>query len=172
VRAACVAALTELADSPAPAPLLDALSDAHPVVVLQGIFALSYFPDRSAIEPLCRFVESDVPVLYRESAMSHLGQLGNPRAIPALLKALHHPSHELEQTYSTAAIALGRLGALAVDALIEALRSPDARVRFAAVCGLQVAMDRRAIPHLRESATDPDQRTRDRAATVLTFLER
>jgi len=104
--------------------------------------------------------------------MSHLGQFGDQRAIPALLKALHHPNHELEQTYGTAGIALGRLGAPAVDALIEALRSPDARVRFAAVCGLHVAMDRRAIPHLRESMKDPDQRTRERAAIAVTFLER
>jgi cell wall assembly regulator SMI1 len=70
VRSVCVQALTELAgDGKAPTPLIDALSDAVPGVVLSGIFALEYFPDSRALEPLCRFVQSRRNVLFSENAI-------------------------------------------------------------------------------------------------------
>jgi HEAT repeat protein len=75
VRSACVAALTELAeDGTAPTPLFDALSDSDAGVILAGIFALQYFPDPRAVEPLCKFIESGANLLFNESAMSQLGQ--------------------------------------------------------------------------------------------------
>ena len=168
VRAACIAALTEVADDPGddgrgPAPLLDALSDPDPSVVLQGIFALHYFPDRRAIAPLCKFVNTTDNHLYRESAISHLGIFGDPAAIPALLKVLHDPANQMDQNYASAGIALGQLGGPAVEHLIRALDSPDWRVRHAAVCGLDVSRDARAQKHLERMRNDPDARVSQRA---------
>ena len=102
--------LTELAEAGnAPTPLLDALSDADPGVVLSGIFALTYFPDDRALEPLCRFVESHRNVLFSENAMSQLGEMGNPKAVPTLAGVLLDTNNEFDQSFATAAIALRAL---------------------------------------------------------------
>ncbi|CAN5588514.1 hypothetical protein BH10PLA1_BH10PLA1_12680 [soil metagenome] len=59
VRSLCVAALTEMAEADQPPPaLFQSLSDGDPSVVLQGTWALHYFPNSLAVEPLCRFIES------------------------------------------------------------------------------------------------------------------
>ncbi len=166
-RSACVAALTEVADdAPAPAPFLDALSDPDPGVVLQGIFALDYFPDRNAVGPLCRFVDSGVNPLFSESAMSHLGQFGDPRAIPTLERVLHNLSNPMGQSFGTAGLALGRCGPKGVDVLVAALDSPDPRVRFAAIVGLDVSHDPRAKTNLERMKQDPDPNVRARAGMV------
>jgi HEAT repeat protein len=95
VRAVCVAALTEFAeDLLTPQPLVDALSDPDPTVAMQGIFALAYFPVAQTVESLCRFIESKVDISFKESAMGQLGKLGDPRAIPTLVKVLLHTDNE------------------------------------------------------------------------------
>lgn len=167
VRRACVAALTELADDTAegeaPKPLLDALSDADPAVVLQGIFALHYFPDGRALEPLCRFIESRANVLYNENAMSTLRKLGDERAVPALAGVLFDTANTFDQSFGTAATALGQCGTRGFDMLVKAVDHPDARVRLAAVVGLDTSGDARAGAYLDRLQSDSDERVRNRA---------
>ena len=164
VRAACVSGLTELAkDGAAPAPLLAALSDSHPGVVLSGIFALTYFPDKRAIEPLCRFIESRENVLFNENAMSQLGEMGDARAVPTLLSVLLDTANPHDQSFGTAALALARCGPSGFEALKTAHGHDDPRVRFAAVVGLDISGDPRAEPLLEESKTDMDPHVRNRA---------
>lgn len=166
VRAACIAGLTELAeDSPPAKPLLDALSDANPGVVLQGIFALSYFPDERAVEALCRFIESEVNSLFNESAMNQLGAIGDPKAVPTLAKVLFNTGNKLAQTFSTAGYNIGRCGREGVDVLIGALEHADPRIRHAAVVGIAISNDPRADACLKRMKNDPDQTVRQRAAT-------
>jgi hypothetical protein len=164
VRSACVSALTEFAeDGQPPSVLLDALSDSNPGVVLTGIFALTYFPDRRAVEPLCRFIESRVNALFNESAMSQLGQLGDERAVPTLLNVLLDTDNEFEQSFGSAAMALAGCGAAGFDALVTAHRHSDPRIRHAAVVGLDVSRDARATALLDQCESDPDPRVRKRA---------
>lgn len=164
VRATCVQGITELAeDGTPPGPLFDALSDRDAGVVLSGIFALSYFPDPRACEPLCRFVDSGVDVLFSESAMSALGQLRDERAVPTLEKVLLDTSTTFDQRFGTAAIALAQCGSKGMDALLSASRHGDARVRRAAAVGLDVSGDPRGTVRLDEMESDPDDGVRARA---------
>lgn len=164
VRSVCVQALTELTeDGRAPAPLLDALSDAYPGVVLSGIFALTYFPDDRALGPLCRFIESRCNVLFNENAISQLGEMGNPEAVPTLTSVLLDTNNELDQSFATAAIALARCGQAGFDALVSALKHDDPRIRRAAVVGLDVSGNAEAGVYLDRALTDPDADVRQRA---------
>lgn len=166
VRAACISGITEYAeDGHAPAPLFDALSDPDPSVFLQGVFALNYFSNPRAVEPLCRFVESRANILYNENAMSHLGQMGGDRAVPTLVGVLLDTTNTFEQSFGSAGLALGRCGTRGVDALIAALSHPDPRVRRAAVVGLDTSGDPRADTHLDRMESDPDPSVRERAKT-------
>ncbi len=164
VRAACISALTELAeDDQPPAAFLEALSDADPGVVLTGISALTYFPDSRAVEPLCRFIDSRVNALFNESAMSQLGEMGNERAVPTLLNVLLDVDNEFDQSFGTAAIALAQCGSAGFDALVKAHAHEDPRIRLAAVVGLDVSGNPKAKSLLEQSANDSDSRVRDRA---------
>ncbi|MCY2952989.1 MAG: HEAT repeat domain-containing protein [Planctomycetota bacterium] len=164
VRCACVAALTELAENgPAPGPLYDALSDPDPEVVLQGIFAITYFPDPRVLEPLCRFIESRANVLFNESAMQALREMGDERAVPTLVNVLLDTRNSFDQSFCTAAIALAQCGSRGFDALVVALGHEDARVRLAAVVGLDTSGDPRAAAYLDRMEGDPDPSVRDRA---------
>jgi hypothetical protein len=164
VRCACVSGLTEYAeDGDAPAPLFDALSDPNPSVFLQGVFALHYFPDPRALEPLCRFIESRANVLYNENAISYLGRMGDDRAVPTLVGVLLDTDNKFDQSFGSAGGALGRCGPRGVDALINALDHADPRVRHAAVVGLDTSGDPRSPAHLDRMESDPDSRVRERA---------
>ena len=165
VRCACIAALTELAeDGAAPPPLYAALCDSDPAVVLQGIFALDYFPESRALEPLCRFVESRANLLFNESAMSQLGQLGDERAVPTLEGVLYDTHTTFDQNILSAGIALAQCGLRGFDTLVPALGHTDARVRLAAVVGLDSSGDPRAGQYLDRMESDLDARVRERAS--------
>jgi len=165
VRCACIAALTEFApdDAEAPAPLFDALSDSKPEVVLQGIFALHYFPTPRALEPLCRFVESRANVLFNENAMSQLGEMRNPAAVPTLVGVLLDTSNKFDQSFGTAAMALARCGPAGFDALKSALDHEDWRVRHAAVIGIDVSGNPESKSLLDRMQKDRDARVSSRA---------
>ena len=165
VRAVCVAALTEVApNGVGPPPLLAALSDPDPGVVLSGIFALTYFPDPRAVGPLCRFIESGVNPLISESAMHSLVALGDPAAVSALAGVMTNVANEFDQSFGTAGYCLGQLGgSAAMAALIAALEHVDPRVRFAAVVGLCVTDDPRSTALLQRMVDDPDEKVSRRA---------
>jgi hypothetical protein len=164
VRSTCVMTITELAeDGTAPAPLFDALSDPDPGVVLAGMFALKYFPDSRALEPLCRFIESGANVLFNETAMSQLGQMGDDRAVPTLVRVLLDTQNSFDQSFGSAGMALGRCGPRGFDALAAALGHDDARVRLGAVVGLDVSGEPRSTALLDRMEGDPDPRVCQRA---------
>lgn len=164
VRAMCVSFLTELApDGEPPKPLLDALSDPEPGVVLAGIFALTYFPNPHALEPLCIFIDSSINVLFAESAMSQLGQIGDERAVPTLARVLLDIDNKFDQSFGTAAIALAGCGNKGFEVLEKAVTHNDARIRFAAVVGLDVSGDPRAFATLDKMKNDPDPKVKQRA---------
>ena len=144
--------------------MLASLSDPDPGVVLSAIFALTYLPDPRAVGPLCRFIESGVNELFNENAMSALGELGDPAAVPTLVGVMTDAANPFDQSFASAGIALGRIASpCAVDALVAGLAQADPRVRFAAVVGLDTSGDPRAAELLDRLADDPDERVRRRA---------
>lgn len=164
VRGLCVQALTEFAEGNAPpAPLLDALSDSDPGVVLAGIWALHYFPNSNALEPLCRFIESRQYALINESAMGALREFADPRAVPALAGVLLDANCKLEQSFSTAAMALAACGKEGFEVLASAMKHADPRIRRAAVVGLDIGGRSEALPLLDQARSDPDPNVRQRA---------
>ncbi len=128
------------------------------------MFALYYFPDSRSVEPLCRFFESGVNILINETAMSHLGCMGDAKAIPTLAKVLLDTDNKFDQSIRSAGQALGKCGPKGVDVLIAALDHADHRVRGAAVVGIDISQDPRADALLDRITVDPNPSVRERAA--------
>jgi hypothetical protein len=164
VRSVCVQAVTELApDGPTPAAILEAFDDADPWVVLSAIHARHYFPITAAFDRLCRFVDEVPDAMLKDSAVSALADLADPRAIPVLLRVLHDRGQTFDQLFGTAGLALAACGPAAVPHLVSALKDDDPRVRRAAVCGLDQVDDPAVAALLRAMCRDPDKAVRDRA---------
>ena len=98
---------------------------------LQGMFALHYFPNAKALEPLCRFIDSDAPVIDKETAMMQLRELHDERAVPTLTRVLFDTSTTFDQRFGTAAIALSACGKKGFITLVKALTHSDPRIRLA-----------------------------------------
>ncbi len=146
-----------------PPPLFAALSDPDPEVVIQGIFALDYFRDKRAVEPLCRFVESRAR--FWPQALDFLGECGDPRAIPSLAKIFAEPEGICDQDLGTTALTLGRIRPDGFAVLAAHVNHPDRRVRFAIACGLDVSRHPEAKALLDKLESDPDEMVRKRAKT-------
>jgi HEAT repeat protein len=98
-------------------------------------------------------------------AIKILGQLGDARALDALVGAMKDSSDENVQYW--AALALGALGEPAVEPLIACTKDPDKYVRTSAVVGLNATdspMAREAISAL---ASDPESEVRSWVDAVL-----
>jgi HEAT repeat protein len=102
----------------------------------------------------------------RTWAASYLGKLGDPAAIPALMRLLGARDF---QARAAAAIALGKLGATeAVPALLESLeRGPEDVMRAWAIDALGKIRSREAVPALIDVLGSSDERLRWTAAVAL-----
>ncbi len=104
----------------------------------------------------------------RHTAVWALGNLGDKRAVPCLIKVLAHDKNE--NIRSVAAEALGKLeDKQAVKPLIKALKDPDWGVRVDAVYAFRRLKDfsSEAIPYIIERLKDEDETVRMTAARVL-----
>jgi HEAT repeat protein len=152
-----VQGLSEFADDDnPPQPLLDALFDPDPGIVLSGAHALADFPNPEAWKPLCDFIDSGKVPVFSTSAILALGEMGDERAVPTLTRVLVDADPPVEQNLAFAAQALARCGADGIKTLLEASYHTDARIRFAAVVGLDVSGEAAATPRLDELQNDPD----------------
>ena len=88
--------------------------------------------------------------------MTQLGEMGDDRAVPTLVKVLLNTNNSCDHHFITAGVALGQCGPRGLDALAAA-------VRLAAVVGLGGSTDRRAQALLDQTESDPDPRVRERA---------
>lgn len=139
-----------------------ALADDDAVVRGQVVVALQHEPPQGVLD-VVRGCLADPSGSVRAVAASVLGKLGDPRAIPALIEALHDPAAARE-----AASALGELGARqALDALFNAMTSEDVQVRFAAVEAVGKLGEARAVEALVYALRDPDDAVRMKAAEAL-----
>lgn len=100
----------------------------------------------------------------RRQAANALGEIGDPVAVPALIASLND---QTEYVRRKAAISLKRIGAPAVPALAQGLKSGEELVRNAAFDLLMEFGDASAIPALIEALKSDNLSVRKRAVQML-----
>jgi len=120
----------------------------------------------AAVEPLIEAL-GDKEWTVRKFAATVLGNLGDPRAMEELGMALYDLYHEVGET---AAEALAKFGAKAVELLIESLNHPEAAIREHAILALAKIRDARVAPVLIEMLHDSERMNRKQAMLALGAL--
>ncbi|MGD9124646.1 MAG: HEAT repeat domain-containing protein [Desulfarculaceae bacterium] len=111
-------------------PLIKALADSHPQVVLAAIGALSRLGGEDIVGSLIPTLGHQAPAVRRLTALS-LGQMSDPRAVPALINALEDEDPEVRGQVIKA---LGRLGdGRAVPSLAKLLSQQHPQVSHLAL---------------------------------------
>jgi len=149
--------LEEIGDASA-LPAIEKLIE-HPYPRVSG-FALCAFcklaPHEQAVPYLLRGLQSELTGLQDRCA-EIITPLHIEEAVPHLLKiVLSSGSHVMSDAGSSAAIALGRLGNAGLEALLEASRHIDDKVRRNAARGLGESNDPGALERLAELLHDED----------------
>ncbi|MBK6794538.1 MAG: HEAT repeat domain-containing protein [Anaerolineales bacterium] len=171
VRQAAVRALGD-SHSPAAIPfLMEALRDSfwwfEREQAVRILLAAIENMGEPVVEPLIEAL-GDREGTVRKFAAKLLGRLGNPSAIEELGMAVYDLHHEVSQT---AAEALAKFGAPAIDVLAEALIHPEASVRKHAVIGLGSIKDERVVPYLIEMLQDSDREVKTQAIQALADMK-
>ncbi len=115
------------------------------------------------VEPLIEAL-GDKEGTVRKFAATILGNLGDTRAMEELGMALYDLHHEVGET---AAEALVKFGAKAVELLIESLSHPEAGIREHAIIALGKIQDARVVPVLIEMLHDPERENQRQAMLAL-----
>lgn len=106
-------------------------------------------------------------LLYRRKAADYLGEIGDDRAVPALIEALKDES----DVSWLAARSLGMIGdRRAIDPLIESLGSPEKWLRQGAAWALGKIGDEKAIEPLIPILQDQKKDVRKNAAWALGII--
>lgn len=189
VRTAAAETVGHLKEPSSKEILLQATKDPDPNVRLAARGALLELGgagiDRGALL-IATLQETAHPGVARASASRQLGEMKDPRALPALREALQEKGPEIPEPKNpgelfaawaavkghvpaAAARALGKVGdPVAVPALLAAAGRPDAELRAAVFEALAALNDRRAIPAAREAlAKATEFRVRRWAAVLL-----
>lgn len=122
--------------------------------------------DRGAVPALIELLETG-SLQVREAAAHALGRIADPVAVEPLLRSLH-VQHDVLSRY--VAEALAQIGEPAVPALIDALASSDANVRWHAATALAAIADPHAAAALVNALYDNLLNVRWKAAEALAAL--
>jgi twitching motility protein PilT len=127
-----------------------------------ALVLVQYFEDPRVVEPVCKLL-TDPDWWLRITACDALGELGDERAVPPLIKALQD-----EEARWAAIDALARIGSTkALKPLSSLLRDKRPEVRLEVVQALSRFDDERILPMLAHLETkDPSTEVRTRAAEV------
>lgn len=150
VRARAALALGEIGDSQAIRPLLQALNDEEAEVRMAACLGLGSFKDPTTFDDITNLLLDDPKIEVRQAAAQGLGNTGHPAALPFLMEALHDSYWWYEREYAASDLlaAIEKMGARAVEPLIEALRDKEGTVRKFAAILLGRSGDPRAIEPL------------------------
>ncbi len=156
VRARAAKALGAIGDKQTLQPLLEVLSDNEPEVRIGALIGLGRFKDPGTFDRMADPLLDDPQIEVRQAAAQALGETKYPQAIPYLMVALHDPFwwYEREQAADVLLKAIEGMGALVVDALLEALHDSEMTVRRYAARLLGRIKDQRAIEPLGMSLYD------------------
>lgn len=131
MRAAALFGLSRINNKAAQDGVRAALNDKSVLVRTAAARALGLSQDQKSVEKLMQMVQTDSAAVRRQAATA-LGQIGQERAVPALLKASGNTSDRfVTHAIIYALITLGK-----AEPLIEALNDKNWQVRNAAVIAL------------------------------------
>jgi HEAT repeat protein len=147
VRSRAARALGAIGDQQAVESLLEALKDPELEVRIEAVKALGKFKHPDTFEAMADMLLEDPQIEARQAAATAFGETGHPRAVPYLLLALRDPFwwYEREQAANALLKAIQEMGAIAVEALLEALTDKEGTVRRYAARLLGQVRDPRAI---------------------------
>jgi HEAT repeat protein len=150
VRARAALALGKIGDKKAIQPLLSALKDPEAEVRIAACLALGLFKDPSTFDEITNVLLDDEKIEVRQAAANALGYTGHAAALPFLMEALRDSYwwYEREHAAGDLLLAIEKMGAVAVEPLIEALQDKEGTVRKFAANLLGRIGDARAIEPL------------------------
>ncbi|MBM4426866.1 MAG: HEAT repeat domain-containing protein [Chloroflexi bacterium] len=150
VRSRAALALGKIGDRGVIPLLFKVLKDPEEQVRIAACLALGMFQDPSTFDEITEVLLDDPQIKVRHAAAKALGDTHHPAAIPFLMEALHDSYwwYEKEQEVTVLLNAIEKMGALVVDALIEALGDQERNVRKFAIILLGNLRDPRTIEEL------------------------
>jgi len=169
VRRNAAESLGAIRDRRAVNPLISALQDPAIEVRTSAALALGDIKDPRAVIPLAAALSVGQNKLTISAARA-LYAIGDPRCVPALIKALSKPSVDPDNDPSSAiAIALGGMGAPAVEPLQRAVRSNESEPGFRCFAALALGRmkDRHALEPLIEDLRSQEESIRRQAISNL-----
>lgn len=156
IRASGVFALYRIGTANAIKEARLGLNDASMIVRTSAARVIGLAKDKASIDKLIELVQKDKPSVRRQAATA-LGQIGNPRAVTALLNA----AATNKDRFVDHAIVYSLITLRSTAPLIAALRSPSPSVRKSALIALDqmdgsVLSKENLVPFLNSS--DPESR--------------
>ncbi|HLA07899.1 MAG TPA: HEAT repeat domain-containing protein [Anaerolineales bacterium] len=150
VRSRAAIALGRIGDPKAIQPLLVMLKDREEEVRISACLALGLFKDPNTFDDITNVLLDDPKIEVRQAAAKALGNTQHPKALPYLMEALHDSYwwYERESAAGDLLKAIEKMGAAAVDPLIEALQDKEGTVRKFAATLLGNLRDARAVEPL------------------------
>jgi HEAT repeat protein len=153
IRWKAAEALGKIGDNRATEPLIQTLHDPDKTIQEEAITALGRIQDVRAIQPLIQNL-TNLHIGIRCRAAEALGKIGDTKATEALIQTLNDPDKTVEEEALTA------LGRIAVDPLIEDLKSEDQNLRDSAIIALNQLRDLKIfdpkISNLQDKASDDE----------------
>ena len=170
VRARSAIALARMGETRAIEPLLALLKDREDEVRIAACLALGLFKDPSTFDEITTVLLDDPKIEVRQAAANALGNTGHPKAVPFLMEALRDPFwwYEREAQAGDLFTAIEKMGAVAVEPLIKALKDNEGAVRKYAALVLGRIADPRAIEPLGMALYDLHHDVGKTAAEALT----
>ena len=150
VRARAAVALGRIGDRQAIQPLLGALKDKEDDVRIAACLGLGFFKDPSTFDDIGVVLLDDPKIEVRQAAAKALGNTGHQAALSFLMEALRDSFwwYEREVAAGDLLSAIEKMGRVAVEPLIEALKDKEGTVRKFAAFLLGNIGDARAIEPL------------------------
>lgn len=159
-RAAAVFALHRIGTPLARDAVRAALGDRDAGVRVAAARSVGLSRDAAAVPILLRAVVTDAPAVRRQAATA-LEQIGQPEAVPALLKAAQNPADRFVEH----AVIHALIGLRQTAPLVTALQSPSSNERRAALIALDQmpGADPATRPHLEPTHVRPFLTSKDDA---------
>ncbi len=144
IRWKAAEALGKIGDPMATEALIQTLHDPDKTIQEEAITALGKIQDKRAIQPLIQNL-TNLHIGIRCRAAEALGKIGDSKATDALILSLHDPDSSVKEEALTA------LGRIAVDPLIEDLKSEDQNLRDNAIIALNQLKDLKSFDSVKIS---------------------
>ncbi len=150
--------------------IIDSLSDPLPAIRTSAVQEAGKMKLKEAFGKLTELLEKDESPLVRDNAAFALGELGDNRAVPYLIKALRDSD---EWVRKSAAKALGILKSKeSFDALCQCLNDQSPTVRRTVARALAQIGDKRAIGLIKPLLNDENVLVKKYARDALNILEK